>query len=98
MVWKDNQRVEAYGTVDELNSFLGNAKQTVKNREIESIIENIQGDLFRVCAELADGSSKYKKVIGEPEIRKLRILKKDFLKEYMKNHAKMILFRDLWTF
>ncbi|MBT3799613.1 MAG: ATP:cob(I)alamin adenosyltransferase, partial [Bacteroidetes bacterium] len=47
-VWKNNERVEAYGTIDELNSFLGEAKHYVETKTIFEQIEIIQNDLFRV--------------------------------------------------
>lgn len=50
---KDDLRVECYGTLDELNSFLGEAKHYVKSAEVLKIIEQVQKDLFRVAGELA---------------------------------------------
>jgi len=50
---KDDLRVECYGTLDELNSFLGEAKHYVKSLEVLNIIEQLQKDLFRVAGELA---------------------------------------------
>jgi cob(I)alamin adenosyltransferase len=50
---KDDLRVECYGTLDELNSFLGEAKHYVKSAEVLRIIEQVQKDLFRVAGELA---------------------------------------------
>ena len=52
-VWKNDVRVEAYGTVDELNSCIGLAKNfvVVKNRKN---LENIQQALFTVGSALAD--------------------------------------------
>lgn len=52
-VKKNSQRVEAYGTVDELNSFLAEAKHLVKSEEVRKIIAEIQDDLFRVAGSLA---------------------------------------------
>lgn len=51
---KDSPRVEAYGTVDELNASFGTAASFIKDKKIRSIIENIQNDLFEIGAELAD--------------------------------------------
>lgn len=50
---KNNARVEAYGTIDELNSHLGEAKHYVKVQKVKEIIEGIQHDLFRVGGSLA---------------------------------------------
>lgn len=67
-VAKDNPRVEAYGTVDELIAVLGLAKTYVSNR-IGSHIHSIQQLLFFVAAELAVGDqetvSKHE-LAGEP--------------------------------
>lgn len=53
---KDNIRVEAYGTMDELNSFLGDSKHYCTTKGFKGIIESIQSDIFRLCAELASNS------------------------------------------
>jgi cob(I)alamin adenosyltransferase len=52
-VSKDNIRLEACGTLDELNSFLGLAKSLVKQKKNKKLIESMQGDLFVIGAELA---------------------------------------------
>lgn len=50
---KADLRVEAYGTVDELNSFLGFARSICSDPEIAGWTETIQRTLFRVGASLA---------------------------------------------
>jgi ATP:cob(I)alamin adenosyltransferase len=52
-VSKDDPRVEAYGTVDELASFLGVARHVCSLNEVRSAIEEVQRVLFRVAGELA---------------------------------------------
>ena len=52
-VGKDNLRVEAYGTLDELCSFLGLAKSLIKERKVKELLESIQRDLFVISAEVA---------------------------------------------
>lgn len=61
---KNHIRVEAYGTVDELISFLGLAKSFLKDntKEIKPIIENIQNQLFQLAAELASPDNKKKEI------------------------------------
>ena len=48
---KFDLRLEAYGTVDELNSFLGLAKIEIK--ELDPQIHNIQNELFNIGSLLA---------------------------------------------
>jgi cob(I)alamin adenosyltransferase len=50
---KADMRVEAYGTVDELNSSLGFARSICTNEEIRGWTEEIQRTLFRVGSALA---------------------------------------------
>jgi cob(I)alamin adenosyltransferase len=52
-VSKDSLRVEAYGTVDELSSWIGYTRSLIEGDEIDSLLERIQEDLFLVGAELA---------------------------------------------
>lgn len=52
-VSKADLRVEAYGTVDELNSTLGLARSLCGDEEIRSWTEIIQRSLFRVGSALA---------------------------------------------
>lgn len=52
-VKKNSLRVEAYGTVDELNANMAEAKHLVKPGKIKKIIIEIQDDLFRVAGSLA---------------------------------------------
>lgn len=53
---KADLRVEAYGTVDELNSVLGFARSICTNKEIRSWTEEIQRTLFRVGSALSTPS------------------------------------------
>ena len=52
-VSKDDPRVEAMGTVDELNAVIGLAIAAQRNRRIRDLLSKIQDDLFTVGAELA---------------------------------------------
>ncbi len=52
-VSKDDIRVESYGTVDELGSFMGLAKNFVENNEIRDLIQNMQNKLFTLASILA---------------------------------------------
>jgi cob(I)alamin adenosyltransferase len=50
---KADLRVEAYGTVDELNTVLGFARSICTNQEIRNWTESIQRTLFRLGSALA---------------------------------------------
>ena len=52
-VGKDHDRVDAYGTVDELNASIGWAVTQVVDAEIRARLALVQHDLFTLGAELA---------------------------------------------
>jgi cob(I)alamin adenosyltransferase len=52
-VMKDDARVEAYGTVDELNSLLGAVVASQPGAEIQQVLVRVQAELFQLGAELA---------------------------------------------
>lgn len=52
-IGKDDLRVEAYGTIDELSSALGVARHLCLQDEVLYAIEDIQRILFRIAGELA---------------------------------------------
>ena len=55
---KSNIRLEAYGVVDELNSYIGLLVEEIKNDEESVILRNIQSLLFVVGCELATEHGK----------------------------------------
>ena len=64
-VKKNGPRVEAYGTVDELNSHLAEAKHLVKSGKVRKIIVEVQNDLFQVAGALASIGDYLYPVTGE---------------------------------
>jgi len=46
-VSKDDKRLEAYGTIDELNSLIGVAVAESGQKEIKNILRKIQNELFK---------------------------------------------------
>ena len=50
---KASARVEAYGTVDETNAFIGVARATRLEPAIDAVLARVQEDLFTLGAELA---------------------------------------------
>ncbi|WP_101842813.1 cob(I)yrinic acid a,c-diamide adenosyltransferase [Halobacillus sp. Marseille-P3879] len=59
-VEKDDVRVEAYGTVDEVNSFVGKARTELEGEpfnEVQKELERIQHELFDCGSDLANKKS-----------------------------------------
>lgn len=63
---KDALRVEAYGTLDELNSLLGLALSFVQDERVRDILESLQHTLFAAGADLATRSG------GRRQVERLR--------------------------
>jgi cob(I)alamin adenosyltransferase len=66
---KDALRIEAYGTVDELNSVLGIVRADNADTEIDEILAGVQEQLFDLGADLATPRSAEKKAIKRIETR-----------------------------
>jgi len=69
-VLKDSLRIEAYGTVDELNSFIGLALTEIKDAEIKELLKRIQNDLFTLGSDLAAPDNKKNKTHNISRITK----------------------------
>ena len=83
-------RVESYGTIDELNSFIGFAKTEIADEKVLNQLKKIQFDLFTLGSEsatptdkltLANGKSRLSLVISETEIEELENWMDDFEEE-----------------
>ncbi len=61
-VSKADLQVEAYGTIDELNAFLGLARATCDDAQINRVLERLQRESFVVGAELATPSEQRHKL------------------------------------
>ena len=53
-VSKGELRIEAYGTVDELNSWIGLLRDTSEKEERRAFLKNVQDKLFTIGAEMAN--------------------------------------------
>lgn len=72
-VSKDDIRIEAYGTVDELNAAIGSARSSEPSETIDGELKQIQSELFSIGAELAtpDPEAHGLCVIGSDHIERL---------------------------
>jgi len=52
-VSKDSPRIRAYGTIDELNAFIGLAITEVQDDSVKSLLSDIQNKLFIIGSDLA---------------------------------------------
>lgn len=57
-VWKDDLRIDAYGTIDELNASLGLVRCEPLDDPLDELLQGIQSDLFDIGAELASPDPK----------------------------------------
>ena len=70
-VVKEHVRIEAYGTVDELNCFLGLLRAEPIEREMDAALKDMQDTLFEIGADLATegGNASVRRV--EPAIQQM---------------------------
>jgi len=59
---KSHIRIDAYGTIDELNSHIGLIRDQISEAPLRSILKNIQDRLFTIGANLASDPEKEMKV------------------------------------
>ena len=86
-VSKAAARVESYGTLDELNAFIGLAKAEISDEKVLNQLQKIQFDLFTVGSEaatptdkllLANRKNRLDLMISEKEITELELWMDDF--------------------
>ena len=78
---KYHLKPEAYGTLDELNSFLGMARATSKDQKVKKILFYIQNHLFTIGSDLAlsgKGRNLLKGEVTQKEVDWLSRLSADF--------------------
>ncbi|MBI1870731.1 MAG: cob(I)yrinic acid a,c-diamide adenosyltransferase [Chlamydiae bacterium] len=82
-VWKDDLRIEAYGTVDELNGAMGMACGLLENSKIskkikvfvDTSLKKIQSELFDLGCQLANPKSQGNlPQISEESVKNLELL------------------------
>lgn len=74
---KDHARIESYGTVDELNSYIGLIRDQEINTSYKTILIEVQDRLFTVGAILATPPEKEVKKNGELRLQNLGIVPTD---------------------
>jgi cob(I)alamin adenosyltransferase len=77
-IGKDDLRVEAYGTLDELDAHLGEAKHLIHDVSVRLLFIDIQKDLYRIMGELASKSSPFPEPIEQSQVDKLTELVHDY--------------------
>ncbi|MFC2133249.1 cob(I)yrinic acid a,c-diamide adenosyltransferase [Bacteroidota bacterium] len=84
-VWKDDLRLNAYGTVDELNAVIGTAVTEIKNVELKNVLMDLQNELFVVGSDLATPVDKANKKVVIPRIGETEISKIEEKIDYFNN-------------
>jgi cob(I)alamin adenosyltransferase len=74
-VKKDNFRIEACGTVDELNSVIGVVRSKRVFREVDKVLEGVQNDLFVLGADLAAPHIRVQKGAQVGRIQEIHVKK-----------------------
>ena len=75
-VKKNDDRVDAYGEVDETNAWLGLARASRLDADLDGALVQIQRDLFALGAQLADPADKIaarvtKATLGDDDVARL---------------------------
>jgi cob(I)alamin adenosyltransferase len=78
IVWKDDPRVEAYGTLDELDAQIGEAKNHIHETGIRHVLIDIQKNLSRLMGQLAAKDVEYPDSITQKDVTKLTELVQDY--------------------
>ncbi|MBS1534414.1 MAG: cob(I)yrinic acid a,c-diamide adenosyltransferase [Bacteroidetes bacterium] len=76
-VSKDHIRIESYGTVDELNSYIGLIRDQQIDAHYKNILIEVQDRLFTIGAILATPPEKETLKNGQPRLQKLGIEESD---------------------
>lgn len=76
-VSKTELRIEAYGTVDELNSYVGLVRDQAVNNDRKDILKEIQDRLFTIGSILASEPEQTKKRIPDLHESDIELLEKE---------------------
>lgn len=72
-VMKDHDRIEAYGTTDELTAYLGWIRSRTSHRDLDGILREAQKALFDIGAHLATPPEALKARAVLPPLRQERV-------------------------
>ncbi|MGB0176589.1 MAG: cob(I)yrinic acid a,c-diamide adenosyltransferase [Owenweeksia sp.] len=75
-VKKYHVRIEAYGTVDELNSFVGLIRDSARSSDQDTLLEDIQNRLFTVGSELASDPENSRMKVPQLQTSDIEVLEK----------------------
>lgn len=76
-VSKDDIRIEAYGTVDELNSWIGLLRDQKPGKEQEDVLLEVQDRLFSIGSNLASDPERSKMKIPHINEEDIQLLEKN---------------------
>ena len=74
---KHHIRIEAYGTVDELNSWVGLLRDTISEEHVQTILIEVQDRLFTIGSLLAADPEKSKMKLPELKEADVTLLEKE---------------------
>lgn len=84
-VLKSNERIEAYGTVDELNAYIGLCRDLISDSHIKDILKETQDRLFTIGSALACDPEKETKM-KIPDLKEEDILLLESEMDQMNSH------------
>ena len=92
-VSKSNLQIEAYGSVDELNSNIGLLRDLVINKDVKCLLIKIQNKLFTIGAHLANDQKKTTIKLPTLDIKTIEVLEQsiDRMEEDLEPLTKFIL-------
>lgn len=76
-VSKNHIRIEAYGTVDELNSWIGLLRDEAKDKRVINLLIEVQKNLFNIGALLAADPKKNKMKLPDIKEEQVVLLEKE---------------------
>ena len=93
-VSKDSPRIRAYGTIDELNAFIGLAITEVQDDSVKSLLSDIQNKLFIIGSDLATPDNEKTKILNVRLLSFINCLKPVLINMRTSwNHLKILFFQ-----